>query len=537
MIPILDRRDFLITSSMTLAAAAWPSRSLALPFSGQSQRKDHYAHGDEVAVTSTSREASEAALRMLDQGGTAADAYIAAALVQTVSEPGLTTIGGAFGMHYFEANAGKTSGVTGRLGPAAAEPYDYDRDSPVTRTGRAMPVPGFVAGIHAAHEAQGKLPWKTLFEPAIECATEGVVLLDSLIRAARTKGASDEAGKALWMKDGTFLGSGEKLVQSKLSRVLSDTASGGPEAFYRGEFASHYVKRAARDGGKITLEDMERWKDFIHVNDRQPEGNYRGHRILSGGLILYALHLNEALDLASGGVCSKDPGSMYKQVRILEEVFLAAKDFSDETRDRYVDPDYAKKRADFVLDSPLRKVTLNAIFNTCFLVVRDRQGNCAWGTHSINTPSAFGAGILVDGVYASYALNRDHVHGQGATAPGISTSYALFKEGKPRLITGSPGFGFVHGPYQYGTGIIEWNLSPIEAMNLPRFSLPNREGSILVEQHYDPAIFAMLEEKGVPHYKHRHTPSTGLVGALFVDENDHLHVIQDGRRAGWARAR
>jgi gamma-glutamyltranspeptidase len=142
---------------------------------------------------------------------------------------------------------------------------------------------------------------------------------------------------------------------------------------------------------------------------------------------------------------------------------------TSENEETFVDPAYARQRAEFVLNSPRRAFTLDALFNTCFLVVRDKEGNCAWGTHSINAPSAFGAGIMVDGVYASFAINRDHVHGTGATAPGITTSYALFEDSSPKLIVGSPGYGFVHGPYQYGTGIVEWNLSPVEAMNLPRF--------------------------------------------------------------------
>jgi len=180
--------------------------------------------------------------------------------------------------------------------------------------------------------------------------------------------------------------------------------------------------------------------------------------------------------------------------------------------------------------------SLDAIFNTCFLVVRDRDGNCAWGTHSINSPSAFGAGIMVDGVYASYAINREHVRGNGATAPGITTSYALFKHGAPHLVVGSPGFGFVHGPYQYGTGVVEWNLSPADAMNLPRFSLPNAEGEITFERHYDPKVLAMLKEKKIAHHLSGPTSATGLVGAFVADEHDKLHFAQDGRRSGFARA-
>ena len=219
----------------------------------------------------------------------------------------------------------------------------------------------------------------------------------------------------------------------------------------------------------------------------------------------------------------------------MEEVFLSTKTLSKENESEFVDPDYARQRADFVLNSPRREFTLNAIFNTCFLVVRDRQGNCAWGTHSINSPSPFGAGIMVDGVYASYAINRGHVHGDGATAPGITTCYALFKDGAPQLVVGSPGYGFVHGPYQYGTGIVEWNLSPTAAMNLPRFGLPGQDGKAAFESHYSDAVFDMLDRKDVAYRKSKPTPSTGLVGALVIDDGGKLHVVQDGRRAGFAR--
>ena len=144
---------------------------------------------------------------------------------------------------------------------------------------------------------------------------------------------------------------------------------------------------------------------------------------------------------------------------------------------------------------------------------------------------------MVDGVYASYAINREHVHGDGATAKGITTSYALFKDGLPRLIAGSPGYGFVHGPYQYGTGIVEWNLSPAEAMNLPRFSMPNANGEFDCENHYDEKVVAMFQSKGLQHRITRPTSTTGIVGSFYADDGAKLQFVQDGRRSGFARAR
>ena len=267
--------------------------------------------------------------------------------------------------------------------------------------------------------------------------------------------------------------------------------------------------RAEADGGKITLDDLKTWKRLISVNTPEPVGNYRGHEVMSGDLIVYALHLNEALDVKASGSAAASAESVYKQIRIMEEVFLSAKDFAKSNDGQYADHEYARKRADFVLNSEPRPLTIDAIFNTCFLVERDEAGNVAWGTHSINTPTAFGAGIVVDGIYAAHAMNREHVRGGGGSAPGISTSYALFKDGSPRLVVGSPGFGFVHGPYQYGTGIMEWGLSPTAAMNMPRFSLPNRAGVSIFEQHYDQSVFKMLDQRNIKYSRGRPTTSTG----------------------------
>ncbi|MGE3803558.1 MAG: gamma-glutamyltransferase [Gemmataceae bacterium] len=496
---------------------------------------DHYATGTKAGVCSTSIEASEAALWALDQDGNAADAYLTAALAQTVCEPGLTSVGGAFGIQYFEAAKAQTTYVVGLLGPAAAEPYDFDRHSPVTQTGRAMPVPGYLAGVYEAHRRYGKLDWAKLFQPAIRHAKEGFLVNPEIIAAAERKALKDPGSKELWLRNGRLLKSDEPLVQTQLGRLLAAVAKDGPVALYESDFAQHYVKRAQADGGKITLDDLKNWQARVKNSKLELRGNYRGYQVVSAPLLVYALHLNEALDLRSSGAAS--PESVNKQLRIMEEVFLSVKKLSKENEATFIDLAHARKRADFVMNSPRRKFTLDAIFNTCFLVVRDRHGNCAWGTHSINSPSAFGAGIMVDGVYASYVINRDHVRGDGATAPGISTSYALFKDGTPHHIVGSPGYGFVHGPYQYGTAVVEWKLSPPKAMNLPRFSLPNADGEIVVENHYDPKVQAMLTEEKIAHRLVKPSSATGIVGALQVDDGAKLHFAQDGRRSGFARAR
>jgi len=534
--PDLNRRDFTLTLATGAAAAGLTGSSAAPP--RRSRRENHFATGNNFAATSTSEEATDAALWALQTGGNAADAYMAAALTQTVVEPGLTSLGGAFGMTYFDAKSGETRSCVGKLGPAEREPYDFDRQSPIAQTGRAMPVPGFIGGVHVAHEEFGSLGWKKLFEPAIRHASDGAKISPVIIEAAKRRGVTHPEGRQLWAPKGSFLKYEDKLVQKDLAQVLSAAAKDGPAGFYEGDFARNYVKRAGAEGGQISLADLKQWKRLTAKQGGKPEGNYRGYQVWAprAGLITYAMHLNEALDLRSTGSSRSNPDSLYRQIRIMEEVFTSAKEYSKDTHAKFASVEHAQERARTVIDGPLRKVTIDAIFNTCFLAVRDKDGNCAWGTHSINTPSAFGAGIVVDGVYAAYAINRDHVRGKGATAAGISTNYALYRDGRPELIVGSPGFGFVHGPYQVGTGAIEWGLPLPAAVTLPRFSLQDRNGASYYESHFGRRVLAMLKERGIPHRVGRYSTNTGLVGALLNKKNGQVSVVQDGRRDGWAKA-
>ena len=123
MTAVINRRDFVRTATASAIVSAGSQKHATAQ---QSKPKDHYATGSNIAVTSTSREATNAALWALGEGGNAADAYMTAAITQTVSEPGLTSIGGAFGMQVFDAARKRTAGVIGRLGPAMAEDYDFE---------------------------------------------------------------------------------------------------------------------------------------------------------------------------------------------------------------------------------------------------------------------------------------------------------------------------------------------------------------------------------------------------------------------------
>ena len=113
-----------------------------------------------------------------------------------------------------------------------------------------------------------------------------------------------------------------RLISDGLCR-LSPTVE--PQHFTRASLPDTTLTAHRADGGKITLDDMSRWGELIRVGNSIPEGEYRGHSVMSSGLITYALHLNEALDLKGSGPADSNPEAGFKQIRIMEEVFHATK--------------------------------------------------------------------------------------------------------------------------------------------------------------------------------------------------------------------
>ena len=110
----IDRRNFLASLAGGTAASVGLNRAA---WSQQSQRTDHFARGTDVAVTSTSREATEAAMLALSEGGNAADAYMSAAITQTVSEIGLTSIAGPLAFVSLTQKRRRQQASSGDSGP------------------------------------------------------------------------------------------------------------------------------------------------------------------------------------------------------------------------------------------------------------------------------------------------------------------------------------------------------------------------------------------------------------------------------------
>ena len=238
--------------------------------------------------------AAEAGLEMLRKGGSAVDAAIATQMVLTLVEPESSGIGGGAFLLLWDPATKKITSFDGReTAPASARPDMFlDAGGQPRRHFDAIPgglsvgVPGVVAMLELAHKKYGKLPWATLFEPAIALAENGVPVSHKLageLRAFPQIAAMPDVKRTFTKADGTLVNEGDTLKNPALAATLRIIAKGGARAFYSGEIARAIVDKvqhAPVNPGGMTLADIASY----HARERTPVcAFYRGNRVCSMG--------------------------------------------------------------------------------------------------------------------------------------------------------------------------------------------------------------------------------------------------------------
>jgi gamma-glutamyltranspeptidase/glutathione hydrolase len=123
---------------------------------------------------------------ILNDGGSAVDAAVAMSVVDTVVQPGTSTLGGHLTLLVHNTKTGVTETLNGGFVSVAGDPDPFDRVAERT-SGRAVVVPGLIGGLETAWRRHGRLPWARLWEPGIRYARDGFEVNEKYKLVARSR--------------------------------------------------------------------------------------------------------------------------------------------------------------------------------------------------------------------------------------------------------------------------------------------------------------------------------------------------------------
>lgn len=456
-----------------------------------------------VIAGTTSAAAGRAGLEALHQGGSAADAVLATSLAQiTLAMGSWVSYAGLLTMVYFDAGSGKfynlNAGFDTVAGeddpmtiPAQTNPLSPRPDAEIRPSGRTALVPGYMAGVQAAHKKFGKLPFKDLFAPAIYYADHGFELTPfhaGLVKLRQKVLSRLPETKAIFTKpDGSWVGEGDLFKQPALAATLRRIAARGADEMYTGEWGKRLVEAVRRDGGKMTQDDLKNygviWSDPLEIP-------YGGYRIYAPGLPAQGgIHVAEALNIASvAGLSGMGHYSESAQAffwlsqitNLMALSFMPEKTVSqflggaDGSLAARAGEDHARRAWSLMSSGrfPLTKVPAGEGPNHSDAVVAiDRWGNVAAIVHSANTAVWGTTGIFVDGVSvpdpAAFQQRLIAQTGPGKRLPDPTEPLIIAKDGKPVVALSSIGAGLHQKTLSVLLNLMDFGMNIKQAIDAP----------------------------------------------------------------------
>jgi gamma-glutamyltranspeptidase / glutathione hydrolase len=482
------------------------------------------ATGDGVVVATSGEEVVKVGVETLKAGGSAVDAALTVALSQVAQVAGsYVSYAGVLSLIYYDAETGKVYYLN-----AGFDTPRRETDAlliPAKASGRTALVPGFMAGVEAAHNKFGKLPFARLFEPAVALAEDGIRIAPDLsdwMRQRKDVLARLPETRRIFLKSrDTFYADGDLFRQPELATTLRRVAKDGARFMYTGDWAKHFVEAVQRDGGKISLEDMEAyraiWEEPLRTTFRENEVFVPGFTSREGVNIVEALNLLELADLKKRGNYSKSPESLFWLCQILscQDLMWLPSDKAGNKYDMDLSPTarVSKKTAEAIWERMqkgtwryARQLVKPNSGHSDAVVVVDRWGNVAALTHTINTSLWGETGIFVDGVSIpdSASIQRQQVYeiGPGKRLPDTIGPLLVLREGKPVFVSSAIGSGLHEKTVQVLLNILEFGMDPQDAIEAP-YLLPRKQGAKgpvarVIEGTFDMKLIDKLQTLGQP---------------------------------------
>jgi gamma-glutamyltranspeptidase/glutathione hydrolase len=502
----------------------------------------HAAFAEFGMVVAQENLATQIGAGILRQGGNAVDAAVATGFALAVTYPRAGNIGGGGFMIIHSADRKQDIAIDYReTAPAAAtrDMFLGPDGKPMAAKSRDMAlgigVPGTVAGLAMALQqyGSGNFTLADLLKPAIALAANGIIVTDDTAdtlpdwhrRLARWPASAKIFSRA----DGASLREGDTLIQADLAATLSAIAAQGPRGFYQGPVAENIVKSIGEAGGIMTTDDLESYQPVI----RAPVlGSYRGYDIVSmpqpssGGVVLLeTLNILEGFpmrDMAQGTA-----PSLHVMIEAMKRAYadrarylgdpafvnapiatLIARDYAEKQR-LSIDLNRATPWTDALSATPPREGS-----NTTHFSVIDSRGNAVSNTYTLNF--SYGLGLVAEGTGVLLNNELDDF----TAAPGASNAYGLvgfeanlpgpgkrplssmaptivLKDGKPVLVTGSPGGSrIISTVLQVIINVLDYHMDIAEAVAAPRLHHQWLPDEVRIERGFAPDSIAALKAMG-----------------------------------------
>lgn len=524
---------------------------IAAPALGQVQRRAYEPsatdttssiHAESGMVVAQEKLAARVGADILRQGGNAVDAAVATGFAMAVTYPRAGNIGGGGFMVIHLAGRNEDVAIDYR----ETAPQAATRDMFLNAEGKPDPdksrnsalaigVPGTVAGLALALEkyGSGKFTLAQILKPAIDLARDGFIVTDdtsdTLSDMYRRMSRWPNSARAFSHADGTPLHEGDRLIQGDLAGVLTAIAEQGPRGFYEGAVAEKLVSGIKNAGGIFTLADLKSYQPVIRAPIR---GSYRGHDIVSmpqpssGGVVLLEI-LNILEGFPMSDMKQGSAASLHVMIEAMKRAYadraryLGDPAFVDAPTQLLVDKDYAaRQRAtiDLARATPWTDVR-NAKQphegdNTTHYSVVDASGNAVSNTYTLNFP--YGVGLVAEGTGVLLNNELDDF----TAAPGASNAFGLvgfeanlpgpgkrplssmsptivLKDGKPVLVTGSPGGSrIISAVTQIIVDVIDYRMDIAAAVAAPRIHHQWLPDEVRIERGFPDEVLAELKAKG-----------------------------------------
>lgn len=492
-------------------------------------------------VVAQERLSAEVGVDVMARGGNAVDAAVATGFAMAVTYPRAGNIGGG-GFMVIHTAKGETVSIDYReTAPAAATRdmflgSDGKPDIAKSRDGAlGIGVPGTVAGLALALDkyGSGKFTLSDLLQPAIALARDGFVIADDgadTLPDWHRRLARWPSSKPIFSRpDGTSLREGDRLVQSDLAATLTAIAEQGPRGFYEGPVAEKLVDGINKAGGIFARDDLKTYQPVI----REPvRGSYRGYDVVSmplpssgGTVLLETLNILEGFPLAD--MQQGSAPSLHLLIEAMKRAYadrarylgdpafvdapiatLISKHYAAKQR-ATIDPQRATPWSDALTPKPPREGQ-----NTTHYSVIDNAGNAVSNTTTLNF--SYGVGLVADGTGVLLNNELDDF----TASPGASNAYGLvgyeanlpgpgkrplssmtptivLKDGKPVLVTGSPGGSrIISTTLQVIVNVIDYKMDVMSAVAAPRLHHQWLPDEVRIENGLSDATLNALKALG-----------------------------------------